>query len=212
MRFLFKGKMVNEFETGMANQVDILVHIHHLGAFNLEEIDRFVQLPLQSQRHGQVVLRLRIGWLKPERRAKVVGRLVQFALLDSQANVLCPACKLWNTGVGANLMREAVSLMGGYGVTDLQSLKPIDEHTNFRLASVTKQFTAMAIMLLVHDGKLSYETRLTDVFPDFPDYGKAITVRNLLQHNEVGAEGEALAKVDSAAASARPWPSTGTGA
>ncbi len=44
--------------------------------------------------------------------------LVQFALLDSRANVLCPACKLWNTGHGANMMREAVSLMGGYGVTE----------------------------------------------------------------------------------------------
>jgi alkylation response protein AidB-like acyl-CoA dehydrogenase len=44
--------------------------------------------------------------------------LVRFAILDSQANVLCPACKLWNTGHGANMMREAVSLMGGYGVTE----------------------------------------------------------------------------------------------
>ena len=39
-------------------------------------------------------------------------------MLDSLANVLCPACKLWNTGHGANMMREAVSLMGGYGVTE----------------------------------------------------------------------------------------------
>jgi alkylation response protein AidB-like acyl-CoA dehydrogenase len=44
--------------------------------------------------------------------------LVRFALLDAQANVFCPACKLWNTGHGANMMREAVSLMGGYGVTE----------------------------------------------------------------------------------------------
>ncbi|HTI98411.1 MAG TPA: acyl-CoA dehydrogenase family protein [Dongiaceae bacterium] len=44
--------------------------------------------------------------------------LVRYALLDAQANVLCPACKLWNTGHGANMMREAVSLMGGYGVTE----------------------------------------------------------------------------------------------
>jgi hypothetical protein len=44
--------------------------------------------------------------------------LVEYALLDSQANVLCPACKLWNTGHGANVMREAVSLMGGYGITE----------------------------------------------------------------------------------------------
>jgi len=44
--------------------------------------------------------------------------LVKFSILDSIANVLCPACKLWNTGHGANMMREAVSLMGGYGITE----------------------------------------------------------------------------------------------
>jgi len=44
--------------------------------------------------------------------------LVRYALLDSLANVFCPACKLWNTGHGANMMREAVSLMGGYGITE----------------------------------------------------------------------------------------------
>ena len=44
--------------------------------------------------------------------------MVPYVLLDSLANVLCPACKLWNTGHGANTMREAVSLMGGYGITE----------------------------------------------------------------------------------------------
>ena len=44
--------------------------------------------------------------------------LIQFAILDAEANVLCPACKLWNTGYGANVMREAVSMVGGYGITE----------------------------------------------------------------------------------------------
>jgi len=44
--------------------------------------------------------------------------LVQFLITDALANVFCPACKLWNTGVGATMMREAVSLMGGYGITE----------------------------------------------------------------------------------------------
>lgn len=70
----------------------------------------------------------------------------------------------------------------GYGVGDLRSGVRLDARTNFRLASFTKQFTAMAIMLLVHDGKLRYDESLTEVFPDFPDYGKTITVRNLLNH------------------------------
>ncbi len=70
----------------------------------------------------------------------------------------------------------------GYGVTDLRTRNKIDEHTNFRLASVSKQFTAMAVMLLVHDGKLRYEDRLTQIFPDFPPYGNSITIRSLLNH------------------------------
>jgi len=73
-------------------------------------------------------------------------------------------------------------LEGGYGVRDLRSKAKIDAHTNFRLASFTKQFTAMAIILLAHDGKLRYGATLTEIFPDFPAYGKAITVRNLLNH------------------------------
>src|SRR4029077_16087162 len=70
----------------------------------------------------------------------------------------------------------------GYGVTELRSLRKIDGQTNFRLASCTKQFTAMAIMLLLRDGRLHYEDRLTEVFPDFPEYGKSITIRHLLNH------------------------------
>jgi len=72
----------------------------------------------------------------------------------------------------------------GYGVADLRTLQlqKIGPETNFRLASLTKQFSAMAVMLLVRDGKLHYEDRLTDVFPDFPAYGKAITIRQLLNH------------------------------
>jgi len=44
--------------------------------------------------------------------------LVSYLIMDAQANVLCPATKLWNTGVGSQMMREAVSLMGGAGITE----------------------------------------------------------------------------------------------
>jgi CubicO group peptidase (beta-lactamase class C family) len=75
-----------------------------------------------------------------------------------------------------------VVFQSGYGVTDLRTLHKIDAHTNFRLASFTKQFTAACIMLLARDGKLHYDDHLTDFFPEFPAYGKSITVRNLLNH------------------------------
>jgi len=44
--------------------------------------------------------------------------LIRFVLKDALANVYCPASKLWCTGVGTAMMREAVSLMGGYGITE----------------------------------------------------------------------------------------------
>ncbi|MEK6611884.1 MAG: serine hydrolase [Gemmatimonadota bacterium] len=70
----------------------------------------------------------------------------------------------------------------GYGLADLEARSPVTPHTNFRLASVTKQFTAMATMLLVQDGKLRLDESLTDVFPEFPAYGRRVTVRHLLTH------------------------------
>jgi CubicO group peptidase (beta-lactamase class C family) len=76
----------------------------------------------------------------------------------------------------------ALLFQRGFGVRRLGERDTITPDTNFRLASVTKQFTAMGIMLLVHDGKLRYETTLTEIFPGFPAYGKAITVRHLLTH------------------------------
>ena len=54
----------------------------------------------------------------PRRAELEADPLVQFVILDAEANVLCPATKLWNTGHGANMLREAVSLMGGYGITE----------------------------------------------------------------------------------------------
>jgi CubicO group peptidase (beta-lactamase class C family) len=86
-------------------------------------------------------------------------------------------------GVAVLVVKDGRKLFErGYGLRELHSAAKIDSRTNFRLASCSKQFTAMAIMLLVHDGKLRYDQKLTDVFPDFPAYGQAISIRNLLNH------------------------------
>lgn len=84
----------------------------------------------------------------------------------------------------------------GYGVTDLRTRHTITPQTNFRLASFTKQFTATCIMLLVRDGKLHYDDHLTDIFPEFPAYGKGITIRNLLNHSSGLPDYEELRRHD----------------
>jgi CubicO group peptidase (beta-lactamase class C family) len=96
----------------------------------------------------------------------------------------------------------------GYGVRELRTLAKIDAQTNFRLASCSKQFTAMSIMLLVHDGKLRYEDKLTDVFRDFPAYGKAITIRNLLNHTSGLPDYEELMEAAEKRKGAPMWTAT----
>lgn len=70
----------------------------------------------------------------------------------------------------------------GYGLADLDTKTPVSCATNFRLASVSKQFTAMSIMQLVEKGALTFESTLCDIFPGFPTYGHTITLEHLLQH------------------------------
>ncbi|HTW32311.1 MAG TPA: serine hydrolase domain-containing protein, partial [Candidatus Sulfotelmatobacter sp.] len=84
---------------------------------------------------------------------------------STQIDAIFAALKSTNApGAAVLVVRNgAVVFRRGYGVTDLRTLHPITPATNFRLASFTKQFTAMSIMLLVHDGKLHYDDHLTDV-------------------------------------------------
>ena len=70
----------------------------------------------------------------------------------------------------------------GYGLANLEEKTLVQTNTNFRLASVTKQFTAMAIIMLIERGKLDFDSQLTEIFPAFPDYGKRITIKHLLNH------------------------------
>jgi alkylation response protein AidB-like acyl-CoA dehydrogenase len=70
----------------------------------------------ESEQRAILLLSLKAD--DPRRAELEADPLVQYVLMDAEANVICPATKLWNTGHGANMMREAVSLMGGYGITE----------------------------------------------------------------------------------------------
>jgi CubicO group peptidase (beta-lactamase class C family) len=70
----------------------------------------------------------------------------------------------------------------GYGLANLEYDIPVTPSTVFHVASVSKQFTAMAIVLLEEDGILSIDDDIRKYLPELPDYGQKITIRNLLQH------------------------------
>ena len=75
-----------------------------------------------------------------------------------------------------------VVLSRAYGMADLKNGVAATPRTDYRLASVTKQFTAMAIMLLVKDGKLGYDLPARDILPEMPAESHQVTIRNLLNH------------------------------
>ena len=74
----------------------------------------------------------------------------------------------------------------GYGVTDARNGEPVDAHTVFRLASLSKSFAGTVTGMLVNDGLLRWDSRLTDYVPDFrlsmPNAAQQVTVADLLSH------------------------------
>lgn len=69
-----------------------------------------------------------------------------------------------------------------FGTQDLETNTPLKITSAFYLASVSKQFTTMAIMILKEQGKLSYDDTLDKFFPQFPDYAKEVTIRHMMTH------------------------------
>jgi len=110
--------------------------------------------------------------LNPPPDAKVqVDRI--FHALDRKNG---PGCAI-GVGLGASTV-----LAGAYGIADLEHNVPITPETVFEAGSVTKQFTAASILLLVQQGKLSLDDPVRKYIPELPDYGSPITVRHLLNH------------------------------
>lgn len=77
---------------------------------------------------------------------------------------------------GKTLLRKA------YGAADLTTKTPLTPGTVLRLGSITKQFTAVAILMLADEGKLALNDPITRFFPDYPTQGKVITIEHLLTH------------------------------
>jgi CubicO group peptidase (beta-lactamase class C family) len=111
------------------------------------------------------------------------GRSPDDALQTRIGSIFSPIVQPGEPGLAVLAKKDGkIIIAQGYGVRELGSPAKIDPETNFRLASFTKQFTAMAVMLLVHSGKLHYDDHLAKFFPNFPPYGTDITVGQLLNH------------------------------
>jgi CubicO group peptidase (beta-lactamase class C family) len=96
--------------------------------------------------------------------------------LFAQWTVATPGC-----AVGVDLEGRSV-LEKGFGMADLERGVPNKPDTIFEAGSVSKQFTAAAVLLLASDGKLSLDDPIRKYIPELPDYGTPVTIRHLLTH------------------------------
>lgn len=86
-------------------------------------------------------------------------------------------------GASVLVLRDGEAVVrAGYGLSDMESHTPATATTNYRLASVTKQFTAASILLLAEDGRLKLEDRVRKWLPSLPKAAEPITIRHLLTH------------------------------
>lgn len=86
-------------------------------------------------------------------------------------------------GASVMIIRDGQVLdVRSYGVADMETGAIVSPATNFRLASVTKQFTATSVLILVEQGLLNLDDSIRRYFPEFPEFMEAITIRHLLQH------------------------------
>jgi len=100
-------------------------------------------------------------------------------------------------GLALRLVRgEQIVIERTIGLAELNSMQTVGATTNFRLASITKHLTALAILMLVEDGRLTLDTRLNEVLTQFPEYAERISIQHLLQHQSGLPDYEPLVSLD----------------
>ncbi len=106
--------------------------------------------------------------------------------LEKSINELFESYAHYNRFIGSVLISQNNDIIykKSFGYADMEHQKKNTENSIFNIASVTKPLTAVGIMKLVEDGKLTLETPINTYFPSFiPDFSKSITIRHLLNHS-----------------------------
>ena len=119
----------------------------------------------------------------PGRRATgpAVDRAVLLARVDSVAQAEMKSNHVPGLSVAVRRGGEVI-LARGYGLADVEMSVPAGAETIYRIGSLSKQFTAAAIMQLVEQGKIGLQDEITKYLPDFPTQGHTVTVHHLLTH------------------------------
>ena len=116
----------------------------------------------------------------------VIGAPFATAADEAEASVdaiFAPYAVAGSPGCAVAVMRAGeIVYTKGYGLASIESNAAITPATVFHVASVSKQFTTFAVVLLAQDGKLSLEDDIREYLPELHDFGETITIRHLINH------------------------------
>jgi CubicO group peptidase (beta-lactamase class C family) len=102
---------------------------------------------------------------------------------DTRVDALMTRWTATTPGCAVGVSQKNASVLErGYGMADLEHDVPNAPDTIFEAGSVSKQFTAAAVLLLARDGKLSLDDPVRKYIPELPDYGVPLTIRHMLNH------------------------------
>jgi CubicO group peptidase (beta-lactamase class C family) len=119
----------------------------------------------------------------------ILPAFIFFACSNSNVNTIAQKCDSMfssykdKPGVAVLIVRDGkIAFEKGYGLANLEYNIPVTPVTVFDIASVSKQFTGYAISTLIQQRKLSPDDDIHKYLPEMPDFGKKITIRNLIHH------------------------------
>jgi CubicO group peptidase (beta-lactamase class C family) len=147
---------------------------------NLDRSDRLPSTGFSGRRAGPDMLRLAAIALLASLATSTLAAQGSNPRVDSvfaaQRGNDRPGCAVGVVKAGKPIFAK------GYGMADIAQGLAITPHSVFHVASVSKQFTGMTLVLLAQAGKLSLDDDVRKYLPDFPSYGVPITIRQFLNH------------------------------
>lgn len=115
--------------------------------------------------------------------APVAAAAAEQSLAERFDAVIGANYKATDPGITVLVAREGKPLLRkAYGMANLEKKQAMTPEMSLRLGSITKQFTAVSILMLAEEGKLSVQDDITRHLPDYPTKGKKITIEHLLTH------------------------------
>jgi D-alanyl-D-alanine carboxypeptidase len=161
---------------------------YHSDLYDMDFVKTHERFHLFHDCHDEVAdwlseLGCSVAWAPIRTRLVLAGLVPRAPASDIDRYVRAEMARRHVPGLALLVAKDhRILLSTNYGVADVETKAPVTDRTSFEIASMTKQFTDAAVLLLAQRGVISVEDRLSRYFPDLPPAWEPITIRQLMNH------------------------------